>query len=153
MRTSAFAFLCSLFVTLAMWGLAALGAANLRTAVGPLTQIVLLLVAAALGLAAGWAIGEHRDRPHPVLFGATAGALCGALCGAGYALVMGIAYVATYGGTPVSLLDAILVLLAYPVFACLGALVAVLPGSLLGALAGYISTRIERRRTSEWLPT
>jgi hypothetical protein len=63
------------------------------------------------------------------------------MCGGAYALVLGLTYVATYGGTPVDFSDAVLLVISYPVFAALGALLGSVPGALLGLCAGLLLRR------------
>jgi hypothetical protein len=124
-----------------MWLLASMGAHNLHPGVRGLVEIVLVAVALVSGGIAGGLIGRHRDDAHPILFAVTAGAVSGALCGATYAVVMGIGFVSTFGGAPVSFTDGLVLALAYPVFAALGALSGSVPGMILGGCGGFLATR------------
>jgi len=124
-----------------MWLLAALGTSNLHPGQRILVEVLLVAVAAVVGFAAGALISRRRGDPHAIPFGLTAGAVCGGICGAWYALVMGVAFVTTYGGAPVSFTDGVLVALAYLNFTGLGALAGGVPGAALGALGGFLVTR------------
>jgi len=127
---------------LLMWLAASLGTTNLRPSVAAAVQIILICWGIVCGLATGVLINRRRGRPDEVLFGVTAGAIGGALCGAAYALVLGVTYVAAFGGSPVDFSDAIILVISYPVFAALGALVGTLPGALLGLCAALLTQRL-----------
>ena len=129
-----------------MWVLTVFGANNLHPGERASVEIILVCVAVVVGAAAGSLIGRRAGRPNLVFFGVTAGGVAGGLCGASYALIMGITYVVTFGGTPINLLDWVVVLIAYPVFALLGAFVGAVPGTALGALGGWLAARNGSRR-------
>lgn len=121
-----------------MWVLSSSGSDNLRSSDRVPVTVLLIAIAVVIGAASGGLVGRRKTRVQIVLFGCIAGGAGGAVCGAAYALVMGIAFVGTYGGTPVNAFDAILVGLSYPVFALLGGMVGIIPGALLGACGGYL---------------
>lgn len=141
MRAQLLAPVSAVGAALFMWLLAALGTSHLNP--GSRATVLLVLVAVAFGVGGitGLLISRRREDQHSVLFGVTAGAAAGAICGAAYALLMGISYVSTFGGTPVGAEDWIVVLLSYPVFAALGACAGAVPGGVLGALGGYLASR------------
>ncbi len=124
-----------------MWLAASFGTANLHASERSAAQVILISWAVLCGLAAGLLVSRRRGRSDEVLFSVTAGALAGAMCGGAYALVLGLTYVATYGGTPVDFSDAVLLVISYPVFAALGALLGSVPGALLGLCGGLLLRR------------
>jgi cyanate permease len=133
---------------LVMWLAAILGTANLHPSEAAAVQIILVAWAIVCGLATGVLINRRRGRTDEVLFGVTSGAVGGALCGAAYALVLGITYVGTYGGSPVDFTDAAVLTISYPVFAALGALIGTLPGAVLGFSAGLLLQRLPATQLS-----
>ncbi|GEM_PF-5244041 len=141
---SAVPWLCGLGAALCMWGLASPGVANLHPAERPVILVLLLAVAACTGLLCGAVIVRRLQDPHAYLAAATAGSIAGGISGAVYALVMGIAFVGTFGGAPVGWLDALLVVLSYPVFAGLGACIGGLMGACLAVVVAVISSRMTR---------
>jgi hypothetical protein len=124
-----------------MWLMASYGAGNLHPAERGFVELLLVGVALLIGALTGGLISRHGSQDHPVLFGVTAGAISGGVCGAAYSLVMGVSFVSTFGGAPVGFIDGLLVILAYPVFAALGALIGSVPGLILGACGAYLVTR------------
>jgi hypothetical protein len=127
---------------LLMWLFARLGTQNLRPSVAVAVQLILVCWAIVCGLATGVLVNRRRGRTDEVLFAVTAGAVGGALCGAAYAIALGVTYVATFGGSPVDFSDAAILLISYPVFAALGALVGTVPGALLGLGVGFLIQRL-----------
>lgn len=126
----------------AMWLATILGTANLHPSERLAVQLILVSWSVLCGLTTGMVVRRRQGRPDEVLFGVTAGAVGGGLCGAAYAVVIGVTYVATYGGSPVDVTDAIVLALSFPVFAALGALVGTVPGSLCGLCAGLLMRRM-----------
>lgn len=124
-----------------MWLLAGIGTGNLHSAAGWIIQVLLVVISGIVSGVTGWVISRRRDDPRVIAFGATAGAASGAVCGAAYSLLMGVAYVATFGGPPVSFSDGLVVILAFPVFGALGALVGSVPGAAFGATFAYLAQR------------
>ncbi len=126
---------------LIMWVAASYGASNLPSRDRLGVELLLIIGAVMAGAIGGAASARHAERPQAVLYFVTTGAIVGAVCGGAYALVMGLLYVAAYGGAPVSLTDGLIVVLSFPVFVALGALTGLLPGIVCGAVLGLVASR------------
>ncbi len=141
MRALTLAVVCGFGAGLLMWLLIS-AAGNLPGSDRSSIQTALLLIAVVTGATSGLLISRRRTQPRAVAFSATIGAFGGAICGATYTIIVGVAFFATYGGSPVSVVDALALVLAFPVFGLLGAMGGAAIGGPLGGFGGYLATRL-----------
>jgi hypothetical protein len=124
-----------------MWFLTSV-TSNLSPDVHQVISLSLVVLAGVVGATCGALISRHLEERAPVVYGATVGALGGAICGAAYATLFEFALVATYGGAPENIPDAIVVGVSFPVFALIGSMVGAATGGIFGAAGGFVGSRL-----------
>lgn len=132
-------------ISVPTWLLAGTLTSNLPAPDPPLIALGLALANACIGFLIGAAIVRRAtDRaPHLLMFSALAAAIGGGLAGALTSLTITAAYMTAFAQWPVDILNQILVVLAFPVFAALGWFA----GASFGFLGGLVGGTLLRAAT------
>lgn len=98
---------------------------------------LLAVLACLVGFLAGSAAYSRarRSREHLTLFSSVAFAVAGGVIGAACAVALTAAYLHAYGAWTGNPVDAVLTVLAYPIFGLLGLALGAIAGSVVGVVA------------------